>query len=437
MSNKLRRVYDPLYGVTQLSELEFSIISSPEIQRLRYVRMCNINSLLVTGASEISRFEHILGVLRLTKEWIASQGDYLSEREAEELCAAALIHDFQTGPFGHSLQYVLEDNESDENFVHDDIRHGGHLRFHQSSDASASFAGRPFNCSELLSTRWANVTALIRGEGELGPLISGTVDLDNIDNVVRLAYHVGVANSKDADVAVELAKDIIPTEAGFEVSSNSIGLVERWQNIRRRLYELLLLDWGEFSAKAMLTRAMELAIEYELIGTDSWLRTDLELYDYLEKVSVGKGQEIGELVKRIRCGDLYEPAILIRSKSVDLYEKFSNISSKRELEKEITDLAKEKLNLRLRLVLHPILDVKKTDRALDVIVRETGSPVTIGCNSSQLLIGVFLARPVESDQKNRNLKKLLEGFLIGQGLEDVRLIDDPMSVGDENQMELL
>ena len=63
------RIWDPLYGRTKLTEFEARLISLPEIQRLRYIRMCNINSLLVTGASEISRFEHTLGVLRLAQEW--------------------------------------------------------------------------------------------------------------------------------------------------------------------------------------------------------------------------------------------------------------------------------------------------------------------------------------------------------------------------------
>ena len=46
----------------------------------------------------------------------------------------------------------------------------------------------------------------ITGKGTLGKLLSGTMDLDNIDNVCRLAYHMGIFNNKT--LPIELAKSI-------------------------------------------------------------------------------------------------------------------------------------------------------------------------------------------------------------------------------------
>lgn len=437
MNTNMKRIYDPLYGVTLLSDFEYKIISSPEIQRLRYVRLCNINSMLVTGASEISRFEHILGVLRLAKEWIDQNGAELTSRERDEFCAAALMHDFQTGPFGHSMQYVFEDNETEDNFIHDNINHGAYRKFHQSTDASASFCGRPFSCESLLGKSWYSVAELIQGEGNLGQLISGTVDIDNIDNVIRLAYHVGVASSQDANVAIALARDITPNKHGLEISSSSLGMLVRWQEIRRRLYELLLLDWAEFSAKAMLTRAMELAFEHELLGTDSWLRTDLELFSHLEKESTGEGQEIGYLIKRIRCGDLYDPLYLGRSISTEKYEKFSASKSKKLLENKLIRVIREKLNMNVNLIVHPILDKKKTDRAVEVVTRENGENLKIGKDSNQLLIGVFLAKPIDSIDRLQKVVKLTYDFLVSEGLEKLTDLEDPMGTTNAKQLDLL
>ena len=436
MKINLKRVYDPLYGVTSLTDFEYSIIISPEVQRLRYIRMCNINSLLVTGASEISRFEHVVGVLRLTKEWVTTNGQNLKDQVKKELYAAALLHDFQTGPFGHSLQYVFEDNETGEQFIHEDISHGSSLRFHQSTDANASFAGRPFCCENILGKSWSNVGTLIRGEGELGKLISGTVDLDNIDNVIRLAYHVGVAKSEDSEIALGLAKDIIPLNNRLEISDRSISLVEKWQQIRRKLYELLLLDWAEFSAKAMLTRALELAVDKKLLGADCWLRTDLQLFDLLENESIGDAQEIGDLIKRIRCGDLYIPAFLAKSPSTDKYEILSNIRIKRELEQQLQLEILENLNLKVNLIIHPILDVKKTDRVFDVSIRESGDLISIGVNSKQLLVGVFLSREIKSKKKTEKIQKLVVDFLARTGLNSIEKIEDPMLPSRTMQLEL-
>lgn len=436
MKTNLKRIYDPLYGVTNLTDFEYSIIVSPEIQRLRYIRMCNINSLLVTGASEISRFEHVIGVLRLTKEWVITNGQNLNDQVKKELYAAALLHDFQTGPFGHSLQYVFEDNETDEEFIHEDISHGNSLRFHQSTDANASFAGRPFCCKNILGNSWPNVGAIIRGEGELGKLISGTVDLDNIDNVIRLAYHAGIAKSEDSGIALGLAKDIVPLRNGLEISNRSIPLVEKWQQIRRKLYELLLLDWAEFSAKAMLTRALELAVDRQLLGADCWLQTDLQLFDFLEKVSIGDAQEIGDLIKRIRCGDLFIPAFMVKSPSIDKYELFSNIRIKRDLEQKLQLEILENIKLKVNLIIHPILDIKKTDRVFDVYIRESGDLMSIGVNTSQLLIGIFLSKEVESQKKRNQIQKLVVDFLQRTGLSNIKEIEDPMLPNRAKQSEL-
>lgn len=135
------RAWDPLYGRVQLDDLEWQLLKTPEFQRLRYIRMCNINSLLVTGASEISRYEHSIGVLYLAREWLAHAGAQYANSNSIELRAAALLHDMQTGPFGHSLQYVLEE---DHDFVHQDIAHGQQMQYHQQLTANAAFAGLPF-----------------------------------------------------------------------------------------------------------------------------------------------------------------------------------------------------------------------------------------------------------------------------------------------------
>ncbi|MGZ5547228.1 MAG: HD domain-containing protein [Nitrososphaeraceae archaeon] len=426
MKTYIKRIYDPLYGLTNLSDFEYEIIISPEVQRLRYIRMCNINSLLVTGASEISRFEHVLGVLRLAKEWVKVNGRNINEQGKRELYAAALLHDFQTGPFGHSLQYVFEDNETDEQFVHEDITHGTSMRFHQITDANASFAGRFFSCKNMLGDSWIQVGNLIKGEGHLGILISGTIDLDNIDNVIRLAYHVGIAKSEDSEIALSLAKDVLPFKGKIEISYKSIELIKKWQDIRHRLYKLLLLDWAEFSAKAMLTRALELAIQKNLLGEDCWLMTDIQLFDYLETESKGDKQEIGALIKRIRCGNLYVPAFLMKSPNIDKYNILSNIKIKKDFEQKLQNEILEKLKIRVNLIIHSILDHRKTDRLIDVYIRESDEYLSIGCDSRQLLVGVFLSSEIKSEKKNDELKKLIVDYFTRIGLENIIEIEDPM-----------
>lgn len=423
------RAWDPLYGRMQLDELEWRLLKTPEVQRLRYIRMCNINSLLVTGASEISRYEHSLGVLFLARQWLAHAGAMHAKSGSSELRAAALLHDMQTGPFGHSLQYVLEDNHD---FVHQDVAHGQLKQYHQQLTANAGFAGFPFSSRAVLGERWQAVTDLINGKGLFGPLINGTMDLDNIDNVVRLAFHAGLTEHQDVQVAIDLARAIAPHGRSIKLPERLMPAVSRWQQIRERLYTFLLLDWAEFSAKAMLTRAMEGAIQHAIIGTDSWIYTDDELISVLEKASRGEAQDIAEMVRRVRAGDLYTPVALLESTSVDLYSELSAPDRKRAIEREIQTACRGEKQSAGGLLFHVIQDWKKTRRAVAVVCAESEEEVVIGNDSQRLLIGIFSSKQL-SDAQTLQIKGETMRVLQNAGAMSLQEIEDPMGDNDESR----
>lgn len=58
-------IWDALYGKIEFSSLVYKCMLTPEVQRLREVRLCNINSLCLTGSSNINRFEHSVGTAYL------------------------------------------------------------------------------------------------------------------------------------------------------------------------------------------------------------------------------------------------------------------------------------------------------------------------------------------------------------------------------------
>ena len=54
-------IYDALYGKIEFPSLVWKCMLTPEVQRLREVRLCNINSLCITGSANTNRFEHSVG----------------------------------------------------------------------------------------------------------------------------------------------------------------------------------------------------------------------------------------------------------------------------------------------------------------------------------------------------------------------------------------
>lgn len=425
---KMQRFLDPLYGPIRMDDAARALAFSPEFQRLRYVRLCNINSLYLTGASEPKRFEHCIGVYHLADVWAESRG--LSSHDAAVLKAAALLHDLMTGPFGHSFQYVLEDNTFEQKFEHANLAGGIKSRFHQATRANLHFAGREFSVEILLGDLAGEVFDAIEGRGRFGPIISGTLDLDNLDNVVRLAFHMGLCDEADRALPLRLTPLIEPIDGVLGVHAGAEPLLKQWFDIRRRLYELLLLDRGEFAAKAMLTLAVELAADAKLLHVNDWLLTDDELLQHLEEQSVGDSQRVGRIVKRLRVGDLFECASVWRSSTTEFYADLSQAQEKRLLEKAIEEALGRTGSFKPRICVHYILDHKKTCRELPYRDLETNEERSVGYNSKSLLIGVFVtgerATPLTQHERQR-ISDAVRTELSRVGLGRLEPADEPLA----------
>ena len=412
------RLLDPLYGTTTYNEWDAALVFSPEVQRLRYIRMCNINSLLVMGASEISRFEHTLGVFRLAQEW--AEANRTSSLDAQTILAAALIHDVQTGPFGHSMEYIIADNPALGDFRHQDVKYGSENLYLQRATANVAFAGARFSARSHLGPLWGRVCDTINGNGPLGPLINGSIDLDNIDNVIRMSIHMGIAGTSDSSIAISLARDMQVDDGVISISSSSIDRIGRWQAIRHRMYNLLLHDWAEFSAKAMLTKSIELAVDAQILGADSWVLTDQGLLDTLRSQAIGENQEVAELVQRLTIGDLFSPLVMWRTGTTRAYKYLSQSSKKREIEARLGTL------LHTTCIFHLILDKGKTDREISLLVRDLGGTKDFGRSSDEMLIGMFVSRVDWPHARTEQAISEL-GAIIGDAVPDLRLLPDPLS----------
>ena len=66
--NKMSKlIFDPIHGYIELSELAFTIIDTPEFQRLRNIKQLGCCYYVFPGASH-NRFEHSIGVAYLARK---------------------------------------------------------------------------------------------------------------------------------------------------------------------------------------------------------------------------------------------------------------------------------------------------------------------------------------------------------------------------------
>jgi hypothetical protein len=201
----------------------------------------------------------------------------LSKKEQEQLLLAALLHDVVNPAFGHSVEHVV----SKEGFKHESSfeillfgRRTEPYKYRSATLEPIYFGSYLELASKINEETLRDVAKIIGGEGRLGSLINGTMDLDNIDNVFRLAYHIGIVNS--GKVPLSLARSLWVEGGSLVIKEKAVPFVEEWYNVRRKLYSFLLLNPEEFSGKCMLRAAIELAKEKNKHAFN-WYDTDFDL----------------------------------------------------------------------------------------------------------------------------------------------------------------
>ena len=149
------------------------LLDTPPVQRLRRVRQLGTAELVYPSANH-TRFEHSLGVYHLATRAVDQLG--IGGRQAERVRAAAVLHDVGHSPFSHNLEALVARRTGR---MHDEI--GDIL---ESGDVARVLA--------LHDIDPGRVAELVAGEGELGQLVAGDLDVDRMDYLVRGAHHTGV-----------------------------------------------------------------------------------------------------------------------------------------------------------------------------------------------------------------------------------------------------
>jgi len=238
---------------------------SPEIQRLREVRLCNINSLCITGSSNVSRFEHSIGTAFLALMNVESSSQRhlnICKKDKKIFVISALLHDVANGPFGHSYEYIkAKQGFVPEKGLIDVLSFEGSGINKVTHKFSPIYFGKLKTLNNILDDyQKSEISKIISGKHYLSSMISSSIDLDNIDNVFRMAYHMGLSFNKEAPI--KLAQYMyISTERGIVFKREAETYLNEWFEVRKRVYKFLLLNPQEFAGKYMLTEAMDILFE--------------------------------------------------------------------------------------------------------------------------------------------------------------------------------
>jgi uncharacterized protein len=280
-------VRDPIHGSIHLPDWAVPVLDHPVVQRLRRIHQLGTAHLVYPGAHH-RRFEHCLGASHLAGRFASALG--LEGGASATVRAAALLHDVGHGPFSHAFEeLVKEEGRRHEEASVDLIRWGP--------------------LADLLRQGGIDPVAVaetVAGRGPLAPLVSGPLDADRMDYLLRDAHYTGVPTSVDAERLIEVARS--EPGAGLVLDESGLTAAEGLLTTRFLMYPAVYLHHTVRASESMLQAAIR---EHAAQGTalrDLERETDDGL---LHRIRAGGGPG-AELVARLDERRLYKRAHEVR-----------------------------------------------------------------------------------------------------------------------------
>lgn len=285
MSGEIR---DPIHRTIALSGLEFALLDTGEVQRLRRIKQLGFTYLVYPSATH-TRFEHSLGVMHLAGRIAEALG--LDKKSVELLRVCGLLHDVGHAPFSHTSEWLVEK-----------FTQKPHEKISEEIISRSAI-------SDILSESGIELNDVVGLlAGKLKPasdVLSSDLDADRMDYLVRDSHYTGVAYG-----VVDLER-IIST---LKLQDNQLVLTGGTQAAESLLRARFLMFPSVYEhhaariAEGMFSHAVERLIEDKAIAPGDLSR--LDDFDMVSLMRNSKGYA-GEIVQRIDSRRLFKRALVL------------------------------------------------------------------------------------------------------------------------------
>ena len=344
-------VRDPIHSRISFNELERRVIDHPFVQRLRQIHQLSLVLSYVYPGATHDRFSHALGTMHLAGRLagrVRSSMEHaelkLEERTWEELKQvmrlAGLLHDVGHGPFSHSSEEVfpsLTDLPLNNAWWKEGKRP---FRKAKHEDYSVLLIQALAEEGVLPETMAQDIASLVHAEVVPSPwfedleyvapglhvvcksLISGEVDCDRMDYLLRDSYYCGVSYGHfDLDWLISsLGMTVHEGECVLKVSENGVRAFEDMLLARYHMIDQVYFHKTTVGFVAYLARAFkdgELSLS---IPGDPYAYTQLQ-----------DGVVIEHLREAARAGKYWSKHLVLRlpAKHVMRFQKASKRDDQR------------------------------------------------------------------------------------------------------------
>ncbi len=303
--SETKTIRDPIYGDIALGSSEIDVLDAPEVQRLRNIKQTGLSCMVYPSANH-TRFEHSIGTLHVAGEISKN----LDNVDVDLIRIAALLHDIGHPPFSHTLE----------------ICGYNHEYFTRKKIKKMNF--ETYSSSEILD--------VLLPKGFEGALLSGDVDADRMDYLLRDSYHTGVAygliDYSRLIRCMVLSEDSKPKLA---ILKKGLIAVESLLIARYQMYPTVYMHPTSRISEAMLKNATIYGLKEKLFKLN-----DLSTMDDIDLISILRNSdgEANRLINMLDKRHLFKNILTFRYDDLTPEERWLLINLD---EKEIKNLEYE------------------------------------------------------------------------------------------------
>ena len=329
-------INDPVYGfITIDDELVYKIISHPFYQRLRRIHQMALAQLVYPGAVH-TRLHHSLGAYHLMCNAInelKGKGISISTDEEQAAKIAILLHDIGHGPYSHALENTLISNVSHEK-----------ISLLLMDKMNLELSGKLQMAIDIFTD--------VYPKKFLHQLISGQLDVDRMDYLIRDSFFTGV--SEGVIGYDRIIKMLTVHNGELMIEEKAIYSIEKFLVSRRLMYWQVYLHKTVLCAEKMLVNIIRrarvvkaqapspelnifLQTEYDESGIEEHLDDFCRLDDYDLLAAIKKWTFHSDKVLSVLCKGIVNRQLL--------KVKYSGTIIDSEIVEEKTGLAMQYFNI--------------------------------------------------------------------------------------------
>jgi len=314
--------HDILHGHIRIDDREMAefledLLESPEVHRLRNMRQMNFDVPLIQELGRSRRLPHSIGVAHLAYKM--SEGVNMHKVARKSLVAAALLHDAAIPPFGHLVESELK--AMDPEFSHE--HRLKNLIFGldgKSNKYRYVVHGKSTDLINIFNRHDVNALDVLRlvCPPSGGNIISSGIDIDNIDNVHRMACMLGWHEARE-NMNRLLERSALTQEMELVFDPSAEEFIKRWMHYRSRIYTMIIAHPQCIAHNALQADLARLAVDGGLITSDDWQMTEPEFEQLLRN-----DPRTGELAWQLISGCEYVLEDYVWFKNYEKPLKLSN-----------------------------------------------------------------------------------------------------------------